>query len=246
MIRRIVLLALLCLLVLVPAGAALVAPGRTLDGAATTSPIPTGASQHPVPPRGGRNYADGIRRRSPGRRRGTSATAIFNDVGQNLFSENGVTQWGFVVGPVPRPHVRAPAGGRRRERADRVRPRPTRSRSSRTTSARSPFTRTPAAPGTGRHARRGSRSTRQQLHRRARRLRRHDDARLEWLREGPVDGNLANNGASCCCGDGYLPRARRPRQRRDGAGDGLMGRLMAHARRRRWSPATCGRTRTSR
>ena len=53
------------------------------------------------------------------------------------------------------------------------------------------------------------------------------EARLEWLREGPVDGDLSNNSAKLLLPDGYLPRA-------DARGDhttapqmALMSRLMS-------------------
>lgn len=54
-----------------------------------------------------------------------------------------------------------------------------------------------------------------------------DDARLEWLRQGPVDGDLSDNGAKLLLPDGYLPR-------RDARGDAstapavdITGRLQA-------------------
>ena len=53
------------------------------------------------------------------------------------------------------------------------------------------------------------------------------EARLEWLREGPVDGDMSNNSAKLLLPDGYLPRA-------DARGDhttapemALMSRLMS-------------------
>ena len=68
------------------------------------------------------------------------------------------------------------------------------------------FARTPAAPGTGVD------SARQQVNT----LSSYIDAsnvygvtaeRLEWLRDGPVDGKLANNEATLMLTDGYLPAA---------------------------------------
>ena len=43
-------------------------------------------------------YADGIGRRLPAPPARLISNRIFNDVGQNLFSENDVTQWGWVWG----------------------------------------------------------------------------------------------------------------------------------------------------
>ena len=44
------------------------------------------------------NYADGIAKPVSGPPSRYVSNRIFNDVHQNLFSENGVTQWGFVWG----------------------------------------------------------------------------------------------------------------------------------------------------
>ncbi len=89
------------------------------------------------------------------------------------------------------------------------------------------FNRTPAAPGTGTGTK-----ARQQINT----VPSYIDgfpvyggttARLEWLREGPVDGKMANNAARLLMQDGYLPRG-------DARGDAaaappmaLMGRLEA-------------------
>ena len=108
------------------------------------------------------NYADGIER--AGRRAAARVRQQphLQRRRQNLFSENGVTQWGFAWGQFLDHTFGLRAGGRRRERADRVRPRATRWRSftNELVGAASTFTRTPAAPGTGAGAtRRASRST---------------------------------------------------------------------------------------
>jgi hypothetical protein len=68
------------------------------------------------------------------------------------------------------------------------------------------FSRTPAATGTG------LTSPRQQINTVSSYLDGSvvygiDAVRLEWLREGPVDGDLANNAASLLLPGGYLPRA---------------------------------------
>ena len=44
------------------------------------------------------NYADGVSQPVSGPSARTISNRIFNDEGQNLFSENGVTQWGWTWG----------------------------------------------------------------------------------------------------------------------------------------------------
>jgi hypothetical protein len=44
------------------------------------------------------NYADGIGRMVPGPSPRYVSNRIFNDLGQNVFSENRITQWGWVWG----------------------------------------------------------------------------------------------------------------------------------------------------
>jgi hypothetical protein len=129
---------------------------------------------------------------------------IFNDTGQNLFSENGVTQWGFVWGQFL-DHtfgLRQEVGGEKMPIAF---------------NAADPleqfdndlgeiaFTRTPAARGTG------VRSPREQINTvssyiDASAVYGDTVARLEWLRAGPIDGDLSDNRALLLLDAGYLPR----------------------------------------
>jgi len=44
------------------------------------------------------NYADGISTMKSGPSPRYVSDRVFNDIGQNLFSENGVTQWGWIWG----------------------------------------------------------------------------------------------------------------------------------------------------
>ena len=57
------------------------------------------------------------------------------------------------------------------------------------------------------------------------------ESRLEWLREGPVDGDLSNNSAKLLLPDGYLPRA-------DARGDHTTAPDMALMSRLRQDPAS--------
>ena len=70
------------------------------------------------------------------------------------------------------------------------------------------------------------------------------DARLDWLREGPSTATSPTTGAPAAAGR-LLPRRRRGNAAAAPTME-LKGRLDRHARRRRWSPATCAPTRTSR
>jgi peroxidase len=150
---------------------------------------------------------------------------IFNDLSQNLFSENGVTQWAFVWGQFldhtfglreaeggEKSAIPFDAGDPLEEFVNDV--------------GAIDFSRTPAAPGTGED------SAREQLNT----VSSYIDAwavyggsgeRLEWLREGSIDGDMSNNSAYLLLTeDGYLP-ASGARGDVDGAPDmELMGRLM--------------------
>ena len=53
------------------------------------------------------------------------------------------------------------------------------------------------------------------------------EERLEWLREGEVDGDLSNNGAKLLLPDGYLPRADARGDHTTAPGMALMSRLMS-------------------
>ncbi len=151
------------------------------------------------------NYADGIGEMAAGPPVRYVSNRIFNDENQNVFSENGVTQWAFTWGqfldhtfglrqsdggePAP---IAFDANDRLEDFTNDL--------------GGIDFTRTPAAPGTGRT------DPREQINT----VSSYIDgwaiyggtaARLEWLREGSVDGDLSNNGAHLLeSSDGYLPR----------------------------------------
>jgi hypothetical protein len=141
------------------------------------------------------NYADGIARPVAGPPTRYISNRVFNDVHQNLFSENGVTQWGFTWGQFL-DHtfgLRSDAGTENAAIAfNRNDPLETFTNDFGSIA----FTRTPAAPGTG-----VNRIPRQQLNT----VSSYVDAsavysdsapRLDWLRDGPRL-YLPNN---------YLPR----------------------------------------
>jgi hypothetical protein len=150
------------------------------------------------------NYSDGIAGPVTGPSPRYISNSIFNDVDQNLFSENGVSQWGFVWGQFL-DHtfgLRQEAGGENAPLAfDASDP----LEGFTDVNQSIPFARTPAAPGTGVD------STRQQINT----VPSYIDAfavyggardRLEWLLEGTVDGQLSNSGPRLLLDEGYLPR----------------------------------------
>ncbi len=173
------------------------------------------------------NYADGIGAMVDGPPPRYVSNRIFNDIGQNLFSENGVTQWAFTWGQFldhtfglrESGGVSTPIPFDRRDRLE----------SFTDDLGVIDFERSRAAPGTGRV------SPREQVNTVSSYL----DGwaiyggtarRLEWLREGPIEGDLSNNGARLLLSSaGYLPRAE------DRAGTApqmeLMGQLQASPQR---------------
>ena len=169
------------------------------------------------------NYADGVGAMVGGPSPRYVSNRIFNDLSQNLFSENNVTQWGFTWGQfldhtfglrdAPGEHMPIqfdsgdPLEGFRND------------------FGMIDFARSKTARGTGID------SPREQINTVSSWI----DSwavyggsaqRLEWLREGPVDGDLSNNSALLVLADGYLPGV----NARGDAGKAptmeLMGRLM--------------------
>ncbi len=151
------------------------------------------------------NYADRVGAVVPGPSVRYVSNRVFNDTGQNLFSENALTQWAWVWGQFMDHDF-----GLRDERALESAPL--------TFSASDPletftndlgvmsFARTPAAPGTGVSSPRQHVNTLSSFID-ASGVYGVSSARLEWLRVGPVDNDLGNNGARLMLtADGYLPR----------------------------------------
>src|SRR2546428_4406879 len=179
--------------------------GRTLDG----------SGNNPIHPRWGRantlylrvaptNYADGISSMATGPSVRYVSNRVFNDVGQNIFSKEGVTQWGWVWGQFldhdfglrdERPAENAAIAF---DAADPL-------EAFTNDFGAIGFARTPAAPGTG------ITTPRQQVNTissyiDASNVYGVDAKRLEWLRIGPVDGDMSNNGARLMLtADGFLP-----------------------------------------
>jgi len=147
------------------------------------------------------DYRDGISRMEGGPSPRYVSNRVFNDGGQNLFSENGVSQWGWVWGQFVDHDI-----GLRNEQPGESAP-----IAFNTNDPLEAFTddlgaiafsRTPAAPGTG------VATPRQQVNTLssfidASNVYGVDPARLAWLRLGPVDSSGA---LLMLTDDGYLPR----------------------------------------
>src|SRR5262245_1064426 len=182
-------------------------PGRTLDGSGNNV-------AHPAWGQAGTqylrvtspNYADDISKMVSGPSPRYVSNRIFNDLGQNLFSENDLSQWGWAWGQFIDHDIglrdETPA-----ENADMPYDKQDKLESVNNRVGTIAFSRTPAAPGTGKS------SPRQQINT----LSSFIDgsqvygvtkARLDWLRAGSVDGDPSNNAATLLMSAGnYLPRA---------------------------------------
>ncbi len=184
---------------------------QSLDGSGNNVANPTwGKADTNYPRVVPARYADGRGTQMPGPNARYVSNRVFNDANQNLFSESRVTQWGFVWGQFL-DHTfglrRAPGVGDSPDpssaniRFDRNEPL---EEFDNANVPEIPFTRSSIAPNTGVNVPREQVNT----------VSSYIDAwavyggtqtRLEWLREGTVDGNMANNGAQLYLPGGYLP-----------------------------------------
>lgn len=149
------------------------------------------------------NYVDGIGLPVTGPNARYVSNRVFNDAGQDLYSRRGVSQWAATWGQFLDHTFGLRAGGGDEapipfDNADPLERFPS-------DLPFVPFARSAAAPGTG------VTTPREQPNE----VSSYIDAsavysdtgdRLEWLREGPVDGDLTNNGARLLMPDQYLPR----------------------------------------
>ena len=151
---------------------------------------------------------------------------VFNDVGQNLFSENNISQWGWAWGQFLdhdfglRDETAAESNPIAFNAADPL--------ESFHSDLPLDFARTPAAPGTG-----TSRNPRQQRNTITSFIDGSviygcDAARDEWERVGPVNGNPADNAAALLMPDNYLPTVGARGNAATAPPVDLMGQLMGH------------------
>lgn len=152
------------------------------------------------------SYVDGISLPVAGPNARYVSNRIFSDLSQNLFSQNGVTQWGAAWGQFIDHTIglRDTAAGESAPIAFDPHDPMERFENDLGMIA---FNRTPAAPGTG------VTSAREQLNVVSAyidgwALYGGTEQRLEWMRVGPVDGDLSNNSAlMLTTDDNFLPRA---------------------------------------
>src|SRR5262245_33610336 len=144
-----ILLVLLSSVVGASPGTAVPPPSRALNGSNNNLTHPTwgqaGTQYARVRPA---NYADGIGKMIAGPSPRYISNRIFNDVGQNLFSENDISQWGWAWGQFIDHDIglrdETPA-----ENADMPYDRRDKLESFSNDVGTIMFSRTPAAPGTG-------------------------------------------------------------------------------------------------
>jgi hypothetical protein len=192
-------------------GTATAAPARwpgfevaTLDGFGNNRAHPewgrAGVNYLRVAPAG---YADGVGTPVGGPNARALSNRVFNDTGQPLVSARGVSQWAATWGQFV-DHtfgLRADGDDPRLIPFDNTDP----LESFPSAMPSIPFSRSAAAPGTG------VTTPREQpnlvsSYLDASTVYSDETGRLEWLREGPVDGDLTNNGARLLLPDEYLPR----------------------------------------
>lgn len=148
-------------------------------------------------------YADGRSSPVAGPNVRTVSNRIFNDNNVNIFSDRGVTQWGNVWGQFVDHNIGLRQGNGTVANIAFNRTDPLESFTN--DLGVLTFTRSAAAPGTG------VSNVRQHINTEtsfldAEAVYGPTDVRLDWLREGTVDGNPDNNGARLNMPSNYLPR----------------------------------------
>jgi hypothetical protein len=152
---------------------------------------------------GSARYADGRSTPVTGPNVRNVSNRIFNDTNVNVFSDRGVSQWGFVWG-----QFLDHTFGLRQENGTTANIPFTASdplESFRNDLGVIPFVRSAAAPGTGvSNARQHVNTLTSFIDAEA--VYGNTDVRLDWLRSGTVDGNPDNNSGSLLMPNNYLPR----------------------------------------
>jgi hypothetical protein len=187
------------------AQAAVAFPIESLDGTGNNVANPTwGQAGQPYPRVGPARYADGLSQPVAGPNSRYISNRVMNDNFQNVFSEHRVSQWGWAWGQFIDHTIGLAQGGTQTANIPFNSSDPLESFTD--TLGSIPFTRDAAASGTGvTNARQTPNSTNSYID--AWDVYGGTQQRLEWLRDGPVDGNMANNAATLMMPGGYLPKA---------------------------------------
>ena len=178
---------------------------RTLNGRGNNLIQPSlGEADTPYSRVAPASYADGVGEIVDGPEPRYISNRIFNDSNQNLFSENGVTQWAGYWGQFIAHNLGLRASGDEALPIGFDATDPLEDFQNELGSIR--FQRSAVAPGTGKS------TPREQLNTISSyidgwAIYGGSEERLEWLREGPVDGDMSNNSAYLLTNDGFLPRA---------------------------------------
>jgi hypothetical protein len=202
---------------------------RTVDGRGNNPANRAwGQANTPYSRVGRANYADGRGSMVGGPSERYISNRVFNDVGQNIFSENDGAQWIWVWGQFIDHDLGLRDGGQGENAPMAFSTTDPLERFKNDLGAMG-FSRTPAAPGTGRSAR----NPRQQLNTitsyiDASNVYGSDLRRQDWLRAGQVDGNPTNNSALLLLPNGGLPRADARGNQATAPPVELMGQLMGN------------------
>lgn len=204
--------------------AAVLGDARSLDGSGNNLDDPSlGQAGESFTRVADANYADGVGEIVDGPAERYLSNRIFNDSNQNIFSENGITHWGFVWGQFIDHTIGLRAVGDEElvigfDPADPL---------EEFTNDLGAITtqRSAVAEGTGDDTAREQVNT-LSSYIDAWAVYGGSDERLDWLREGSVDGDPTNNDATLLNDDGYLPTAA-SREDVDTPETDLVGRLFA-------------------
>ncbi|TCB96779.1 peroxidase [Micromonospora zingiberis] len=183
---------------------------QSIDGSANNRANPTWGKIDTIYPRVGPAwYADGLNEIVDLPSERYVSNRIFNDMDQNLYSPHGVSQWGFVWGQFVDHSIAqrlgrrlvSPPGETRNIAFDNADP----MESFRNDIGIIPFDRSRPADDTGITTPRDQINT-VSSYLDAAAVYGNSHERLDWMREGRVDGDPRNNGAKLLMPGGYLPR----------------------------------------
>jgi hypothetical protein len=177
---------------------------RSLDGSGNNVAHPTwGQVGTPYTRVAPARYADGLSQPVSGPNSRMVSNRIFNDVHQNVFSEERVSQWGWAWGQFLDHTFGLAEGGTQTANIPFNSGDPLESFTD--TLGVIPFTRDQPTAGTGvTNARQANNTVNSYID--GWPVYGGTQQRLEWLRDGPVDNNLANNAATLMMPGNYLPQ----------------------------------------